>query len=100
MVRVGEVYPLTDEADREAAHTPALADARIEHGRLAPRIGPDDQQGVSALDAGNGGVEQIARPAKPGIERRAVLSAIEARNPEARHQILEGEDLFAGSEIA
>src|SRR5882672_4667965 len=56
---------------------PALADARVEHRRLAARIGAHDQQRVRLLDAGDGGVEQIGRPAPFRVERLALLAAIE-----------------------
>src|SRR5690606_13962768 len=37
-VRVGEIDVLTDQADREMAHAPAFADARVEDRRLLARI--------------------------------------------------------------
>ena len=75
VVGIGQIGLLADQRDRELAGAPALADARIEHRRFAARIGADDQQRVGLLDAGDGGVEQIARPAPRRIERRAVLPA-------------------------
>ena len=80
---IGEVGPLADEADDEAALAPALADAGIEHGRFQARVGADEQDGVGLLDAGDGGVEQIAGAAEPGIELGAVLPAIEVARAQA-----------------
>src|SRR5881397_1018918 len=41
IVAIGEIGALADQADRKGAHAPALADARVEHGRFAARIGGD-----------------------------------------------------------
>ena len=100
LVRIGQVGPLADQPDREIAHAPALADAGVEHRRFPARIGADDEQRVGLLDAGDGGVEQIARPAPARIERRAVLPAIDVRDAEPRHQVLEREHLLDRGEIA
>ena len=100
VVGIGEVGPLADQADREAAHAPALADAGVEHGRFPARIGADEQQRIGLLDAGDGGVEQIARPAPARIERGAVLPAVEIGDAEPRHQVLEREDFLDRGEIA
>ena len=39
---------------------PALAEARIDHRRFPARVGADQQAGIGLLDAGDGGVEEIA----------------------------------------
>ncbi len=100
VVGIGEIRAFADQADREVAHAPALADAGVEHGRLAARIGADDQQGIGLLDPGDRGVEEIARPAPLRIERRAVLPAVEIDDAEPRHQILEREDFLDRRQIA
>ena len=69
-------------------------------GRLAARVRADDQQRVGALDAGDGGVEQIGRPAPVRIERRAVLAGIEVLAAEPRHQVLQREHLLDRGEVA
>ena len=53
LVRVGETPALADDADLEAALAPALQDARVQHGRLDPRVGADEQDRVGAVDAGD-----------------------------------------------
>ena len=99
-VGIGQVGPLADQPDREIAGAPALADARIEHGRLVARIGADDQQRVGLLDAGDGGIEQVGRPAPLRVERGAILPAIEIADAEPAHQVLEREHLLDRGEIA
>ena len=38
VVGVRQVRALTDDCDREITHSPALADSRIKHRRLATRV--------------------------------------------------------------
>ena len=99
-VGIGQVGLLADQADREIAHAPALADARVEHRCFAARIRADDQQRVGLLDARDGGVEQVGRPAPLRVERGAVLPAIEIDDAEPSHQVLQREDLLDRREIA
>ena len=77
VVVVGEIGFLADDAERELAHAPTFADARIEHRRFVARIGADDQDRVGLLDAGDGRVEEIAGAAELRIERCAILPAID-----------------------
>jgi hypothetical protein len=100
VIRIGEVGPLADHPDRHAARPEGAADAGIEHRRLAPRIGADDEDGVGPVDAGNAGVEQIAGPAAAAAERRMRLAAIDMGHLEALHHELEGEHLLDRGEIA
>ena len=92
--------PLTDHADWNRTGAPALADTCVEHGGFAPRIGADDQQCVGFLDAGNGRVEEVARPPPFWIERGTILPAVEVGDLEPRHQVLECEDFLDCCEIA
>src|SRR5262249_19122439 len=91
---------LADEADGKIAHAPALADAGVEHRRLPARVAADDQQRVGLVDPGDGGIEEIARPALLGVERRAILPAVEIADAEPGHQVLEREDPLARGETA
>jgi hypothetical protein len=91
---IGERRQLTDEAHRELGRAPALADARVQHRRLAPRISADDKERARLLDAGDGGVEKVRAAAELGIDLRPVLAAVDVRRAKARHQIGEGERLF------
>jgi hypothetical protein len=100
IVAIGEIGALADQADRKGAHAPTLADARVEHGRFAARIGGDDEQCVRLIDSGDGGVEQVARPAPCWIEHRAVLPAVKIDDAEPRHQILEGEGFLDRGKVA
>ena len=54
LVVVAQVADLADDADRQLALLPALADAGIEHRGLEARIGADDQHRVGLLDAFDG----------------------------------------------
>ena len=100
IVTVSQVGLFADQADREIAGAPALADAGIEHRRLAPRIGADDQQRVGALDAGDGRVEQITGAAPGRIERRAVLPGVDIGTAETAEQILERIHFLGARQIA
>ena len=100
VIGVGEIGLLADQADRKIARAPALADAGVEHGRFPARIGADDEQRVGLLDAGDGGVEEVGRPAPGRIERGAILAAVDVGDAEPRHQILEREHLLDRGEIA
>ena len=100
VVGISQIRFRPDDADREVAGAPALADARIEDGRFLARVRADDEQRAGRLDAGDGRVEQVARPAPFRIERRSVLPAIEIGHAQARHQILESKNLLDGGEIA
>ena len=99
VVGIGEIDPLADHADRDGAAAPALADAAVEHGRFPPRIAADNQQCIGFLDAGNGRVEEVARPPPFGIERGTILAAVEIGDSEPRHQILERESLLDRGKI-
>src|SRR6202030_1860231 len=94
IVSISEIRLRPDDADREMAGAPALADARIEDGCFLARVRTDDEERIGRLDAGDGRVEQIARPAPFGIERGAILPAIEVGHAKPRHQILKREDLL------
>ena len=83
VVRIGEIGALADHPDGQRCGAPALADARVDERGLDPRIGADHQDGVGALDAGDGAVEEIGGAAEIGVKRRAVLAAIHARDAEA-----------------
>src|SRR5581483_10156771 len=100
IVSVSQVGLRADQADREIAGTPALADTGIEHRGFLARNGADDQQRIGSLDAGNGGIEQIACTAPARIERRAVLPAIEIDDAEPAQQILERENLLDRGKVA
>ena len=89
LIVVAKVADFADHADRQIALPPALADARIEHGRLEARIGADDQHGVSLFDALDGGVEEVARAAESRIECGAVLPAVDVFGTERPDQLLQ-----------
>ena len=74
--RVGQVRDRADPADREAALAPALAQPGVDQRGLEARVGADQQADVGLLDAGDGGVEEVAA-ARLGRELRAVLAAVE-----------------------
>ncbi len=95
----GEIGARPDDADRELAGKPALADAGIEHRRFHARIGADEQQRVGLVDSGDRAVEQPAG-ARLGIELGAVLAAIEMGRAERRQQFLERQHRFAIGLIA
>jgi hypothetical protein len=59
--------PIT--ADDAAATVGALADAGIQHRCFEARIGADQQNGIGLFNAGNGGVEEVARPAAMFAQR-------------------------------
>ncbi len=99
LVGIGEVHPLADETDWEAALTPALADARVQHRRLVTRIGADDQQRVGRLDPRDGGVEDVARATERRIELAALLPAIEIADAHRRHQLAQREDFLDAGEV-
>src|SRR4051794_25956933 len=82
IVAVGKLGLLADQSDWEIARAPALADPGVEHGSFPSRISTYDQQRIGGFDAGDGGVEQIGRPAPRRIERHAVLAAVDIRNAE------------------
>ena len=75
---IGQIRLGTDDADLQAALQPALADAGIDHGRFPARVRPDDQDGVGLLDAGDGGVEEIAPRPDAGADLPPILAAVEA----------------------
>src|ERR1043166_8323099 len=100
IIRIREIDALADDADREAAHAPALADARVEPRRLATRVGPDDQQRVGVLDPGNRRVEQIGRAAPSRIERAAVLARVDVLHAEPLHQHFQREYFLDRRKIA
>ncbi len=99
-VIVGEIGMLADDPDLEAAGAPALANAGIEHRGFLARIGPDDHEAVGLVDPGDGRVEEVAGAAPFGIERGAVLAAVEMGRAEPPDQLLEGEHLLDRAEIA
>ena len=92
--RIGQVDLLADQADPHAALAPAAPNARVEHRRLAARIRADEQDDVGVVDAGDGRVEDVARPAALRVELGAVLAAIEMRRAEGLHQRLQREHLL------
>ena len=100
VVRISEVGPLADEADGESRHSPALADAGVDDGRFAARIGADEQQRIGLLDPGNAGVEEIRRPPPFRVERGTVLPAVEIDDAQPRHQILQRKDFLDRGKIA
>ena len=102
IVGIGQVGILTDEPNGYFALslTPALKDARIQHGRLMARIGADEKDRIGLVDAGDGGVEEIGRPSKRGIECRAILAAIDIRRAELLGEQLQREHLLRGGQIA
>ena len=51
VVPIGKLHALADEANLERCVQPALADARVKHGRLVSRVGADKQDDVGLLDA-------------------------------------------------
>ena len=61
---------------------------------------PIEQDGVGLLDAGDGGVEQVAGAAQRRIELGAVLAAVEALDAEPAEQILEREHLLGTGKVA
>jgi hypothetical protein len=99
-IGIGEVGALPDHPDRHAAGAEGATNAGIEHGGLAPRIGADDQDGVGPVDAGDGGIEQIAGPTAEAAERGMGFAAVEVRHAEALQQQLEREHLLERGEIA
>ncbi len=61
IVRVGEIEPAARSTPTaKPPAQPALADARVDHRRFPARVGADQQTGIGLLDAGDGGVEEIA----------------------------------------
>ena len=52
LVAIGQVRRLADQAEAGLAAEPHLAEAGVQHRRLEPRIGPDQQHRVGGLDAG------------------------------------------------
>src|SRR5262249_60679772 len=97
-VRVGKVGTLADERDG-ATLTPALADARIEHCGLEPRVGADKQNDIGSFDTLNAAVEEIASAAEPRIELGAVLAAVEIGRAEASEEIAQGEHLLSAGKV-
>src|SRR4029077_881716 len=92
---------LADQRDRKwSALAPALADARIEHRRFLPRIGPDDQQRVGVLDPGDGWVEDVTGAAVLGIELATGLAAIEVPDAHGIEERLEREHLLDAGKVA
>src|SRR5690606_3200070 len=96
---VGEIDLGTDPPRDEAALAPALADARVDQGRLVARVGADQQAEIGLLDPGDGGVEQIAA-AGVRLELRAVLAAVEMRRAGAGHQVLQHDHGLAVDQVA
>ena len=78
VVRICEIGILADQPDRQlaAALVHALENAGIQHRRLVARVGADEQDRVSLVDAGDGRVEQIARAPVRWIECGTVLAAV------------------------
>src|SRR4029078_10047550 len=81
IIAICKVGFFADEADREIAGAPALADARVEDGSLPAGFLSDDQQRVRLFDPGNGRVEQVRRTTPFRIDRRAILTRIDIGTP-------------------
>jgi hypothetical protein len=96
---VGQVGGRPDARHGEAALAHALADAHVDQRPLDARVGPDQQAEIGLLDAGDRGIEQVAA-ARGGIEPGAVLTAVQMRRAEPRHQLLEHDHRLAVDQIA
>ena len=77
----------------------ALAQPRIDDGRLPAHVGADQEAGVGPFDPGDGGIEQVAGAQRP-IQFGAVLPAVRVRRPQLRHQVLQRHHRFAVGQIA
>ena len=102
VVAVGEIDLGADQADGKLVlHLPpALADARVENGRLDPGIGTDQQHRACILDAADGGIKDVAGAAKGRIELGAVLPAIDVRRSEPFREQFQREHLLGTGKIA
>src|SRR4051794_11242927 len=89
-----------DDSDGRIANAPSLPDASIEHRRLEPWIGADEEDRVGLVDAADAGIEQIAGAAAPLAQGRAILAAVEVHDAETGHQLLKREHLLHGGEVA
>ena len=63
---------------------PSLAEARVEHCRLHPRIGADKQDRIGFIGAGKRGVEEIACTPVLRVQLSAQLTAIAVRRAKPR----------------
>ena len=96
---IGQIGLAADQADRNIAGQPPLADARVQHRRFAARIGADQQDRVGILDAGDRGVERVEVAARR-IEPGTILAAIEVGRAERRHQVLQRQHALGVAQVA
>ncbi len=97
VIGIGEVHRLADHRNARP-RGPHLADARVQHRRLDPRVGPDQHDPLRRVDIGNRRRPDIAatvprrqlRPVRPALDRPA----------EPRHQFLQREGRFGRHQIA
>src|SRR3546814_11869089 len=73
------------QADAEVALQEALAQPGVHQRGFPARIGADEQRRVGLLDAGDGGVEEIAGAAGR-VDQGAVLAAVEVGRAETGHR--------------
>ena len=99
LVFIGQVELLADDGHLEAALMAALQDPGVHERGFPARIAADDQAGIGLLDAGDGGVEEIAGPVAR-IERGAILAAVDIGRAEGGHEPLEGEHRLGIDEVA
>ncbi len=99
---IGEVGFVADQRDGELplrlTHT--LENARVQNRRLVARVGADEQDRVGLVDAGDRRVEQIAGAPMRGIERGAVLAAVDIGRAQLIGEQLQREHLLGGGEVA
>ena len=100
LIGVGQIRLRPDQRNLGAVLQPGLADAGVEHRRLGPGIGADQEDCVRLVHAGNGGVEQVARAPVLRVQLGAELAAIVVRRAELAEQRLEREHLLDGAKVA
>ena len=99
-IRIGQVAALANQANGKAPHAPSLADAGIQDGTLAAGIAANEKKRIGLIDTGNTGIEQVGCPSRSGVQRAAILAAIEIDHAEAGEQILKRINLLDRGEIA
>jgi hypothetical protein len=100
LVRVGQIDPLADQADRQGRGAPTLADAHVEKRGFGARVRADEEHRVRLLDPGDRRVEDVGGAPVGRRQNGAVLPPIEVRRAEALHQQLEGVKLLHRREVA
>ena len=100
IVFVSQIGVGADDAYRRAALEPALANARVEDGRLVARVGANDENSVSLIDTGDRRVEKIGCAAKLRMQFRAILTAVDIGRAELAEQRLEREHFFDRRQVA